>query len=206
MHIGDWIPQAFFDLVGRVVPGAALLAVGIVIVHGNSVSGLVAVTTTTIPYTLFLLLAVLSAYIVATLLGAAGYAIWREEWKIDVSKIELKVPNGNAGSAPGFVYDAIQRNDSRAGARLAKLSAERHMSRVLILGFPILLVLNVAVNLGSWGTGNFWVTAIALLLGTACSNAFLRHLNIRSRSLMINYWYMIESDVRGATVVPAEQT
>src|SRR5688572_26678728 len=80
MDIGTFVPQAFYDLIGRVLPGSLMLlsAAGLFLDHGKIRELVVAsASSTTFPTTLVVLAAVGTSYMLGALVG--GFAVWIED-------------------------------------------------------------------------------------------------------------------------------
>ena len=200
-QIAGLIPQVFYDLIGRIAPGAFLLTLAFLRAHWDdwrvSVAPLFAEPK--IPYSLLLIVGVLLSYMSGVLLGGIGYFIadelkllgccfenWRRHKTKPCEEPDIREPSVS--------YDAIQYYDPAAGARLVKLSAERNMCRVLIAGFILL-------EIGHRTTTEFRTHDLAtVLLGFGAVSAFLfhRHLTSRSQELMKNLRYILEQEGKRA--------
>jgi RsiW-degrading membrane proteinase PrsW (M82 family) len=210
-RFGSWIPQAFYDLIGRIVPGIALLTLGYLLLQpieaaGNSVFRL-SQSLRDMPLSLVIIVSLVFAYLTGVLLGALGTFIFEREWRIgDVSNVQFDAPTSEKRTPPIWVmYDTIQYRFPSAGARLAKLSAERHLARVLIVGFVILTVLWGIAKRISWHDGKYWLVIVLLLVGSFLSWLFNRHLRIRSMRLMVNYWHFLKPEARNGSAPESTQ-
>ncbi len=201
-HVGSWIPQVFYDLIGRIVPGAILLISGFLLVAGwkDSVEELTKLLgKEEIPYSLVLLTGVLFSYLTGILLGGFGYFAWdvankcvRERYRGKLPVEAVKPPSKDKpGSNVSYIYDAIQHYEPAAGARLAKLRAEQNMCRVLAIGFAILAIIHLCVN---WRKQYFFLSVGLIVLSVISTIMFNRHLSIRAHTLMLNYWDLLQND------------
>jgi hypothetical protein len=90
------------------------------------------------------------------------------------------------------MYDAVQLHDPQAGARLAKLAAEQHMCRVLMVGYIALGLLQPGLHIAGTHSGTFWATIALFWVVVLSSWLFHRHLEIRATALLSNQWWSLE--------------
>lgn len=209
MQLGNWIPQFFYDLIGRVVPGAVISMSSYFLLQDfdqakTSLSCLF--RDSGIPAAALYLVGFLVSYVVGTLLGAIGFAFEEKEWTThEVASLEVEVPDPKKppdSSDISYIYDAIMVHNPAGGSRLAKLQGEKHMCRVLIVGFVLLVVFHCCRHWEEWGSvlwGHydyygraFWGPIGLLLFGIVTSYLFYIHLAIRSTRLMLNYWHLMQ--------------
>ena len=169
------VPQVFYDLIGRVVPGAVVMVTSVVLLapdRGVWIAEQLKQGTELPSVTVLFLLFLLAAYLVGTLLGAVGF-VWFEDGDSASSwlsramsiaglsrtraqektqhpfRLTRQRPDTPGGALTdeqiSYVYDYILLRDAGAGGRLAKLRAERHMCHVLIVGAMSLLVIHMVV-------------------------------------------------------------
>lgn len=160
-HISGLIPQVFYDLIGRIVPGAFLLFIGLLLIHGEdwkqNIGGLFGKPK--IPYSLLVTLGLMFSYMTGILLGGIGCfvekIIRRSKEHFEIfdrdGTLPKRKPNINRIS---YIYDVIQHYEPAAGARLAKLSAERNMCRVLIVGSVLLEIWH---GVKDWVCLDYWL-------------------------------------------------
>jgi len=183
--IGNWIPQIFYDLIGRIIPGGLLLIVAFVIFQKP--------LTLDVSASILVLAFLTIAYVLGALLGGVTAVINRDFWKR--KKIDLTSKKENDVS---FIYDYIQFHRPDIGSRLAKLSAERHMCRVITAGAIILFVVYSFSPPVPYFSSLFWGVEIGLM-AMGSSAAFLhRHISFRSEELMSNNWRLIHEENRKA--------
>lgn len=204
MDIGSWVPQVFYDLIGRVVPGAFLLALGGLLftdpVSSRDLAFFV-FKEAGVPATLVLLAVLLVAYVVGTLLGAIGFAFWHREWTAkELSKIRVELPElpgpYKTGTGFPFMYDSILVHAPAAGARAVKLRAEQHMCRVLIVGTAMLFVAYCSTHWPPWELSRDLGIVGVLALIAVAAYLFHVHLDLRTRWLLVNYWYLLGEPTR----------
>ncbi len=141
---GSWIPQVFFDLIARVVPGVISLLVFAVCYLGPAdfprlVGGwLRQPPTTGALLGLILPLAIAVSYTAAICLWGCCYLIFtilrktpllRRLFRHRDPELFLWNPNGDFAK----LYESIKHHDAMAGTRLTKLKAEIHFASILML-------------------------------------------------------------------------
>lgn len=161
MNIGAIIPQIFYDLIARITPGIVVILAGLFVWFGQGVPKQTIVGMLdwlgkeNSPVLLVLFFFLLCAYILAFLLdGVWGFLprkffqdeqeSYHDEILTDFKKSNSEFDESNY-RFPGVAlrYDAVRLRDANAGARLAKLRAELHMLRILVIGLSIVSVLNI---------------------------------------------------------------
>jgi hypothetical protein len=154
------------------------------------------------PTYVIVLVGLVFSYLVGVLLGAIGFFV--QELKVKPPALSLdECPNlENPEILRSYMYDAVQLHDPQAGARLAKLSAEQHMCRVLIFGFIALACVRTGLYFAGNQARGFWVTMALFLAVISTSWLFLRHLGIRSSRHLANHWHAL--DLARKTRVPAD--
>lgn len=201
------IPQLFYDLIGRVAPGAAvLLGAALLLINDEKLKSAVdyAVKAPTVPVTILLSTGFLASYLVGALLGGLAFGV--AEWKLregELAKIQANPPSPGGNILDGikddvardarlsYVYDFIVLRDAAAGARLAKLRAEAHMCRVLVAGSILLALGYVGENLSRLCSLSVWLVVL-VLAGTAFASHILNaHLSLRAQRLMVNCWDLL---------------
>ena len=202
-ELGNWIPQIFYDLIGRVAPGAFLLILGIGLLVDPDVVKAVAESAKGFPMTVLVSAGLLVAYAVGTILGALAVPILYNEWSTrSVRCIIADVPdrlNSQALTAGqvSFLYDALQLFNPSAGARLVKLRAETHLCCTLFVGALVIAAAYIPTHRQSL----FTVRTVSAFLGlagmAASSYSFYVHLAIRARRLLMNYC-LLQPELRQA--------
>ena len=224
------VPQVFYDLIGRVVPGAGIIVAAFWLLATDRVGAarrVVEAKPELASVTILCALCLLTSYLIGTLLGGIGFALFEDE-RSDRNLINLA---RNAWAAIGFsqtddvqrsrnlsamkvdrpttaeahilksqlpyVYDYILLRNASAGGRLAKLRAEVHMCRVLMLGCVSLAIAYVGRGLLVQGVSvlggpEFWLTLTALLVVGRASYLLDVHLVVRARLLLGNCWTILK--------------
>ncbi len=194
--LDGWIPQLFYDLIGRVVPGAAILVSVLFLPFDHSVPRAFITflfKDSGTPTAIAALAWLLASYLVGVLLGAIGFCISGREWRVKPIELSaLEPPDlSDENSRHAYMYDAVQFRAPRVGARLAKLRAEKHMCRVMLVGFSMMTVFHVLLNSYAVGSISFWFVLGALGATIVSSYLFYRHLDIRTTRLLWNQWHLL---------------
>lgn len=168
VNIAQLIPQLFYDLIARIVPGIALLAYAFMLAYGPR-NGLHVFTTWADPTATMTFVSgwvvlpcnMLAAYVLGALLGGLWFRLYRyrpSEFGSLASAGEDRIDQMFASTFKGyhlwvgpqrvdtmgptqrvaFMYDLIQYHQPSAGIRIAKLRAEKHMAGILGIGFLVL--------------------------------------------------------------------
>lgn len=154
-----------------------------------------------LPYSLLFVGGVILSYLIGVVLGSVAWAIQPREWKTRLSELKLELPDqSRPDSGISYMYDFIQHNDPPAGARLAKLRAERHMCCVFIIGFIILTVLHWDINWENRQYLRLLPTTSLFVFVIVAMWLFHRHIEHRSRVLMLNYWHMLNEEKKAQEV------
>ena len=186
------IPQVYFDIIGRVVPGTILIgSIYLTILgpadfwirlqdwlgksSGVAVSALAA-------------LILLASYTLAILLWCPWFWLmkWIREEKFWYCKKD-------------FVrdYETVKHGSLSAGSRLTKLKAQIHMGETLLVGFALCSFLSLLS--GRWGWSNdhrqlvSGLFALAVLLACCARNYFIFHI---MNSIEKNLEFLKEDDKR----------
>lgn len=158
------IPEIFFDIIGRIVPGILLILAAVAVFLGPRQAVTELWTTSgAINVTLLLLLAVL-AYFIAIVTKELF------EWTYVRVKVgrDRKTPAEETNVAPVMLSFYEARSEMPAeGYRLLKIQAEKNFCEVMVVGLAILLPVNLWLSFpqsGPYLYDRHLLTA-ALLLG-----------------------------------------
>jgi hypothetical protein len=166
----NFIPQVFYDLIARLIPGSILIWSSYIVYFGTSICiehfKKIMNKTWEINFLLFIMI-LLVAYIISIILSGLCSFISKLksflktifEKKVDkkdnfydnlknntiIAENALKIQSKQNIEFPGtvFIYDYIRFKRPDIGARFVKLRAELRMSKVLGLGWMILFILNI---------------------------------------------------------------
>jgi GrpB-like predicted nucleotidyltransferase (UPF0157 family) len=191
------IPQVFYDLIGRVVPGATVLAASSLLFEEPE--RLVEVGGSAFDRAAFwpffsILTALLVSYVTGLLLGAIWFFFAGREWEKKPPSLSIheRPDLGHLGIRQSFMYDAVHLYNSAAGARLAKLRAEQHLCGVLVVGFSLLSAVRILSFVIGRGPATFWWPLVSFALVIAAAGVFHRHLRIRAARLLSNVWWALD--------------
>jgi hypothetical protein len=218
MNIGAWIPQLFYDLIGRVIPGAAVTISAFVITYGPEES-LRYLTTwsassanTKLPVVLLLLGSLLLFYLVGTLLGGLWFGLCHST-KFHTKMVKHSVRRSLKGMenvsddikinfprSISYIYDYIHLRAPKTGARIAKLRAEEHMSGVMVIGFIILAIIYGLIPSIRYAEWPYWLIQILLIFIAIVSLVLACHLNWRFGTALCNVWIHLKSGVKEAVL------
>lgn len=182
-QIITWVPQIFFDLIARVVPGIVTIGALVIASWGpsralsflgpwfrdppeSSPMILIVLLALTLSYALAIILWGIW-YFMAGLLRSVRHAVGIEpETGVEDPKGEFAVQ-----------YDFIKKSDPQAGNRITKLKAEIHLAAALVVGLCISLLVDCAMAIEDFDAGRvvFGVLLVLALLGSASSWRFFVH-------------------------------
>ncbi len=208
MNLGVLIPQLFYDLIGRIAPGAAVMGCALILLEGRERAMLdltrwsISEAQATPPTTLILVGNLLVSYVTGSLLGGFWFLIaptvlgskFRKTIEVAFREIQKVVAADdvstaiNHPSSVAFMYDYIQLRCPQAGARIAKLRAEQHMTGVLIVGLPIICVAFAWLSTRGYRDVMFWVVEAQLVFAIAGAVLLARHLEERSAYALVSYY------------------
>ncbi|ODS36692.1 MAG: hypothetical protein A7315_14000 [Candidatus Altiarchaeales archaeon WOR_SM1_79] len=217
MNIGLLIPQVFYDLIARVVPGLTIFATsyfvwkceGITTQDIHMVLGWFVAKDS--PFILTIITLLLISYILALVIEGlwallSSWHLFKKNFKKlfesypDTDKIlsEFKKLNPEFDDenykfpSTALMHDAVRLKSPSTGSRLVKLRAEIHMCRVLILGWSILAAVNL-LNLLKIGTLYSTVALLEVSLLIAILTISLKH-RIWTKTFrwsICNHWLLL---------------
>lgn len=231
MNLSVLIPQLFYDLIGRLIPGATLIGCAFLLFDGpkDGPEHLTGWSTNSI----FVILGnLLASHIVGSLLGGIWFRIyrinllsapetechhrpwlkllhgWAKNGEIRIDDAfnktfegempvlgDLKMAAMNSSGRIALIYDYTQLRCPKAGARIAKLRAEQHMSGVLLIGFLLLAVMldvNPSLLNPYW---HWWAAEFALLFSALTAGWLAWHLEKRSGTALYFSWFLVWSGI-----------
>lgn len=127
------VPQLFYDVIARIIPGAFLFGLYVVVMLGPmealaTVKKLQSVDLDATTVLLLLLVGSVLSYALSVLL-------WRQLPLPRTLREYKGVKYEKTPEIKSFMYDYIKHKDPVAGSRITKLTAEIHMTQVLSAGF-----------------------------------------------------------------------
>ena len=176
-----WVSQAYYDVVARVVPGAALIFTALFIKHGPE-RGVAHVLELLCrpdqPVLCRLTVGLVISYFVGLILGGFGELLGdrmlkRTEWTLgrelkkgcldDHNKAQATMGNPPldivADEMPSTVMMRSQLNlvDASEASYLLKLGAERRLCQVMVLGLSVLAAMHAFILVRNPFVGRFWL-------------------------------------------------
>jgi hypothetical protein len=88
-------------------------------------------------------------------------------------------------------YDFIRLKDPAAGARIAKLKAERHMASVLIVGLAVAFLLDMTLRVAKEGTLS-WLWPVSLVMAAISIILAYRHFTKRYRQAVESHAFLLK--------------
>lgn len=197
LNFGSWIPHLFYDLIGRITPGAVLLLIAPFCFLSVEGVGQLADRIFHFPASVLIILGIAVCYTIGALTGGLAYFFEKSEYVeldekrklgeegqkdvIDIIRenaypsfrnweLFLDAPKKAKWAevmtyyprpSEPYIYDFLLANHADIGARLAKLSAERHMCRSMMVGAFLLLVGRNIYFLGQ--SFNWWMPFLAVV-------------------------------------------
>ncbi len=187
-----WVPQLFFDIIARLIPGPIIIG-AISFAYVGPAAGLcmmrnwLAKPSDSYPPVTLLIGALFGvSYTFAIILRGIGRVLSLLYSTIRGSRKSKEAPTPGKHNDFSMKYDFIKRNDPSAGGRITKLHAEESMTKVLILGFVISFAINLWKWLGSLDVGRLQLGLILLLavIGSIGANY---HFARRIKTAVENY-------------------
>src|ERR1041385_5448399 len=178
--IGSWVPQLFYDIIARLVPGAVIIGALALAVAGPEKSQGFVQAWLNKPSSDYpsLIVVVGVGFVLSYALGIIFLGLCSPiEWfAFRLVRVEQD-----------FVlkYDFVKQHDPPAGSRITKLKAEMHMTELLVLGFTFSLIIDL-LNMGEPGDSRgllAWILSVAILGSVGA----LRHFIIRQNRAVENY-------------------
>jgi hypothetical protein len=201
MNFNIFIPQIFYDLIGRLIPGFIILVLAcILLIPLGTLEKYI--LQEHFPATFFFFIVLLFSYFIGAVLGGLwfGYLDKKNDKKIRSDHNLAKLLE-----IMSFKYDVIQYYRPDIGARLAKLRSERHFCGVIQFGSWFLLPL-VIINFIAYCNQNgltcpglllLFLFIVIILLSFFGAKYFGEHVESRSLRLMENNFKIIcmENDI-----------
>jgi hypothetical protein len=167
------IPQVFYDFIARLIPGTILIWSSFLVYYGYSLSIVLFKNNLGKAWNTYFILIIVTlfvAYIISIILsgivifitdklGWSKFAFFISIKKNNTEWREIGLPKHTLNAmqilktkysseendlpSPSFIYDYLRLKAPNIGAMLVKLRAECHMCKVLIIGWSILIFLNL---------------------------------------------------------------
>lgn len=204
--IGTWIPQLFYDVIARIIPGFFVLLILLInIIDANNFiiyckkilfvdqsydlsSSILVLFGIGISYIFAIILRAISWIVFHPINKAKGTKIDNELGSIstEISLSELGVLNSNFKTNEiALRYDFIKLNDTVNGNRITKLKAEEQMSSVLFVGSILSSLINAIMMISDYSLSRLVVLLLTLVFGFFCYIAKV-HFNERMKIAIFN--------------------
>jgi hypothetical protein len=185
------IPQIFYDIIARVVPGVTVLLVAYLVYSGAAISAntlrnvLHWFSSVDSPNTFVFLTFMLASYVLSTVIGQIASLLelpFKSSFQHQFDQAAQKVADDfnktfslgiskDVFPSIAIMYDYIRLHDPGSGSRLVKLRAESHMCRNLAVGLVMVVILDFILDFAVRGpserTGSLWIR-IAVLTAVVC--------------------------------------
>lgn len=183
--VKSWIPQLFYDIIARLVPGAVIIGALALSVAGPERAGRFAGEWLNKPSDSYPSVAVIIvagfvlSYTLAVILLGLCYLILPPLRRLKILK--------PAESMDEFAmkYDYIKRHDPVAGSRITKLKAEMHMAGILILGLSLSALINLCKMFAPFDSSRGFLMVVLVLAIVGSAGAF-RHFVDRQKYAVTN--------------------
>lgn len=198
------IPQLFYDVIARIVPGAVIVGVLALAVAGPEKSARVVeewLNKRGDQYpsiTLMVFVGFVSSYTLAIVLLGCWHLVSAIVCK---TGLDAYLPNWTKISSDAELpmkYDFIKTNDPMAGSRITKLTAERHMAGILIFGLSLALLVNLSNMFGPFD-GSRVIPAVAIGFSIAGSVGALWHFSHVQELAINNYASLLSYPAKETT-------
>jgi 8-oxo-dGTP diphosphatase len=204
LNLASLIPQLFYDIIGRAVPGATFIGCTLYAIRAQDLF-----KTLLEPRGANSLLVLLGFLFISYIIGALLGGIWfyicdlsgrnkKMESDLNTDLNSYKLPYLKRPHSIAFAYDHIQVWDPAAGARIAKLRAEQHMCGVVIIGAITLAAISVIMMVIERinGTTLSWFL-ICLLFAAIAAWQLNIHLERRFTIGLGNLWLLAHTTKLG---------
>lgn len=192
--IGAVVPQLFYDIISRLVPGTVLI-LSFCVIYPEPAYMLSTIEPSGWNSVGCWMLFLMVAYVAAILLFGLWYGVTaifpgigeREDEGVDVGK-DKPIPRS-------VMHDTIRIKEPIAGARLVKLRAEHHLSQVLIIGWIVLAAANICFCfLEGYFSRERVIIECILILNIVGTCLFMRYIAMRYIINLKAHWYILGCD------------
>jgi hypothetical protein len=185
LGVKSWVPQLFYDIIARLVPGGVIIGALALAAAGPEKSGAFVEQWLNKPSDSYPSIAVIIvsgfvlSYTLAIILLGLCYLTLPLAHRLRM----MKPTDPNDDFA--MKYDYIKRHDPVAGSRITKLKAEMHMAGILIFGLSLSTVINFWKMSLSFNSSRV-VFMIVVLVAIAGSAGAFRHFVERQNHAVTN--------------------
>ncbi len=202
------VPQLFYDLIGRLVPGMVLLLSFGIVYAGptyalSSIEPLLSGRNLSFGFWTFLVLIMVS-YVVSIVLSGLWDGVtelFHRFFTVVKALLNHSSTKGNNKEddseypSHSLMYDIIRLKAPDVGARLVKLRAESRLPKVLIAGWIILAVVNLYLLIRNPSVERTLLEGV-LILSILGAYSFMRHIESRYTTSLKNHWDILCRDIK----------
>jgi hypothetical protein len=149
--VGYWIPQIFFDLIARIIPGSIIflvlfISVRVPVTVWHDIHSWLKSTPSFSSVVVFIIAMIPIAYTISVVTWGCWYGLCYVFRTIHIMNKKGHPETGVVVQDFPLLYERIKNLDPSVGNRLTKLKAEIHMAGTFIVGFIISLVVSIYVD------------------------------------------------------------
>jgi hypothetical protein len=205
MEIASLIPQVFFDIIARVIPGVFLLSVFIITYLGftdywcmfKEWLGPSADQKSQLPSaTILFLLSFVAAYILSIVLWGLRFGIhlflWRNKSAIDC-ETGIKFDENYTRELYKKDICIVKRSNREAGSRITKIKAEIHMTMTISTGLIIAFFTNIIILYSDFSLERIWMCIILIIMFIGAESAKI-HFRDHMKSSITNVKELCEQE------------
>lgn len=142
-----WVPQLYFDLIARVIPGAFLLLIYLLTIRQDIAKKFffgqvneMGFAESFLSLTLVLIAGLFVSYVVSVLLWGMLHSVIEVLSRLAKNRFDSETLININPKDLAKKYESIKQSDNLGGSRITKLKAEIHMASTLIAGTLVLMV------------------------------------------------------------------
>jgi hypothetical protein len=186
--LAEVVPQASYEIVGRVIPGIVLILSLVVVIKGPDPTALyldeAVIHSKDGPSGWAMVLLVIAAYVLAFVLDGV--------WQIATCVRRRKgcQPDLDARGT-SLKFDCVNQKLPKAGAWLTKLYAETNAAQVLIVGWVIGAAINIYYLVTAFSVERTWLE-VGLIAGTIGAAAVRNSVAATRENSLENLWGLLQ--------------
>jgi hypothetical protein len=198
--ITEAVPQISYDVIGRLVPGTTVILSLAIVYVGPTRAFTQLNALLTNPNSAISVWALLLLLLIAYTVSIVLFGIWNLARTLLRRMRSPKKERDPKQPSPALMYDAIRVKSPEAGARLVKLSAERHLAQVLITGWSIAGALNLYLLIRASSMERV-LLEIAFAVGIIGAYSFMRRIEKAYNTNLKNHWLILQCDQQSTHTV-----
>jgi hypothetical protein len=176
------IPQLFYDIIARIVPGTVIIGLLALAAAGPEKSARIVADWLNKPGERYpsIIVIVIFGFVLSYTLAIVFLGLCHVMSKLVPKRMKPSSPDEEFP----MKYDFIKSRDPAAGSRITKLTAERHMAGILTFGLSLSLIVNFLM----WSTGGSRIAlTVVLALAILGSVGAFRYFIDRQNHAIKNY-------------------